>query len=320
MKHRSGWMPLLALIASLVWGQENPQQKIQDAFQLDKQGQFAQVIKQLKPLTTVASMTTPELGQTWILLGIAYHQEGRYQEAETAYERSLNILRKNPEYSEQYATALGAYSTLYRDKGNMEAAWKMRMKALHTYEEINDQAGIADACASLAELDITRKHASAAREYLSCAIEASKVASGLTEDFFAALSSTQGWLNETDNNYAAAESEYQRALMLWKHQHGEQHFLVGWGYMLLGKANAGAGDMTNALDNMRKGLGILGNTAGTANIKYLVAELAYSEVLNVSGAHTSARELKTKTESALQNFFRDRCIRCRTSAAALSLQ
>jgi tetratricopeptide (TPR) repeat protein len=320
MKHRRVWMPLLALISSLVWGQENPQQKIRHAFQLAKQGQFAQVIKQLKPLTQVASITTPEFGQTWILLGIAYHQEGRYQEAETAYEQSLNVLRKTPEYSEQYATALSAYSTLYRDKGNMEAAWKMRMEALRVYEEINEQAGIADACASLAELAIAQKHASTARAYLNCAIEASKVASGLTEDFFASLSSTQGWLNETDKNYAAAESEYEHALMLWKHQHGEQHFLVGWGYMLLGKANAGAGDMTNALDNMRKGLGILGNTAGTANIKYLVAELAYSEALNASGAHTSARQLKTKTESALQNFFRDRCIRCRTSAAALSLQ
>ena len=320
MKHRSGWMPLLALISSLVWGQENPQQKIQDAFQLDKQGQFAQVIEQLKPLTTVASMTTPELGQTWMLLGIAYHQEGRYQEAESAFERSLYFLRNKPEYSEQYAAALSAYATLYRDKGDMGTSRKMRMKALRMYEETDDQAGIADACLSLAELAITQRHTSNAREYLSCAIEASSVATGLTEDFLAALSSTQGWLNETDNNYGAAESEYRHALMLWKHQHGEQHFLVGWGYVLLGKANAGAGDMTNALDNMRKGLGILGNTAGTANIKYLVAELAYSEVLNASGAHTSARELKTKTESALQNFFRDRCIRCRTSAAALSLQ
>ena len=313
-------MPLLALISSLVWGQENPQQKIQDAFQLDKQGQFAQVIKQLKPLTTVALMTAPELGQTWILLGIAYHQEGRYQEAETAYERSLNVLGKNPEYSDQYATALSAYSTLYRDKEDMEAARKMRMKALHMYEEINDQAGIADACASLAELDITRKHASAAREYLSCAIEASKVARGLTEDFFAALSSTQGWLNVADNNYAAAETEYRHALMLWKHQHGEQHFLVGWGYVLLGKANAGAGDLTDAVDNMRKGLGILENTAGSANVKYLLAELAYSEVLEASGSHTVARELKTKTERALQNFYRGQCIQCRISAAALSLR
>src|SRR5580692_12903877 len=151
-------MPLLALISSLVWGRENPQQKIQDAFQLDKQGQFAQVIEQLKPLTTVASMTTPELGQTWILLGIAYHQEGRYQEAESAFERSLYFLRNKPEYSEQYAAALSAYATLYRDKGDMGTSRKMRMKALRMYEETDDQAGIADACLSLAELAITQRH------------------------------------------------------------------------------------------------------------------------------------------------------------------
>jgi tetratricopeptide (TPR) repeat protein len=320
MRHKSVWMPLLILVSSLVWGQENPQQKIRDAFQLDKEGQFAQVIKQLKPLTTIASMTTPELGQTWILLGIAYHQEGRYQEAETAFERSLYFLKNEPEYSEQYAAALSAYATLYRDKGNMDTSWKMRLKALRMYEETDDQAGISDACMGLAELAITQRHTSKAQQYLRCAIEASKVASGLTEDFFAALFSTQGWLNEADKNYAAAESEYQRALTLWKHQHGEQHFLVGWGYMLLGKANAGAGDMTDAVDNMRQGLGILEITAGTANVKYLVAELAYSEVLEASGSHTAARELKTKTEHALRNFYRGQCIQCTISAAALSLQ
>jgi len=320
VRHNSVCMLLIALVSSFVWGQATPQQELQDAFQLDKQGQFAQVIEQLKPLTTGASMTPPQLGQTWALLAIAYHQEGRYQEAENAYERSLYFLRDNPEYSEQYAAALSAYATLYRDKGDMDAAQKMRMKALRMYEATNDQAGIADECTGPAELAMAQKHTSEARKYLRCAIEASKVARGLTDDFFAALSSTQGWLDETDKNHAAAESEYRHALALWKHQHGEQHFLVGWGYMLLGKSNAGAGDIADALDNMREGLGILENTAGTANVKYLVAELAYSEVLDASGAHTAARELKTKTEQALQDFYRDQCIQCRISAAALSLR
>ena len=81
MRHNSVCMLLIALVSSFVWGQATPQQELQDAFQLDKQGQFAQVIEQLKPLTTGASMTPPQLGQTWALLAIAYHQEGRYQEA-----------------------------------------------------------------------------------------------------------------------------------------------------------------------------------------------------------------------------------------------
>lgn len=320
MKRKSICTLLIALVSSVAWGQENPQWELQDAFQLVKQGQFDQVIEHLKPLTAAISITAPDLGQTWILLAMAYHQEGRYQEAENAYERSLYFLRNQPDDSEQYAAALSAYATLYRDEGNMEASRTMRMTALRLYKGANDQAGIADACTSLAELAITQKHTNKARKYLKCAIEAQKVASGLTEDFFAALSSTQGWLNEANNNYAAAESDYQHALTLWKHQHGEQHFLVGWGYILLGKANAGAGDMTDALDNMSTGLRILEKTVGTANVKYLVAELAYGEVLSRSGAHAKACKLKIAAEEELQHFYRSQCIQCRISAASLSLR
>ncbi|WP_263354682.1 tetratricopeptide repeat protein [Acidicapsa acidisoli] len=160
MRRISIYLLSIAIISAPLWGQEDTLRELQHAFQLNQQGQFAQVIEDLKPLTATASMTTPELGQTWLLLAIAYHQEGRYQEAENAFERSLNLLRNNPEFYEQYAAALSAYATLYRDKGDMDAAWKMRMKALRMYEGTNDQAGVADACTSLAELAITQKHTS----------------------------------------------------------------------------------------------------------------------------------------------------------------
>jgi hypothetical protein len=71
---------------------------------------------------------------------------------------------------------------------------------------------------------------------------------------------------------------------------------------------------------MRKGLEILGKTTGTANIKYLDAELAYAKVLDASGEHAKARELKKTTEQALRELYRRQCIQCRISAVALSLK
>jgi tetratricopeptide (TPR) repeat protein len=175
---------------------------------------------------------------------MAYQQQGRLAEAASAYEQSLHFLANNPEYSAQYAGVLNAYATLYRDTGQVEIAWKMQLKALRLYDGINDQAGIADVCNSLAILAISQKRTRKARGYLRCASEASRVANGLNDDYFAALSSTQAWVEQVDKHYAAAASDYQRSLTLWKHLHGDQHFLVGWGYMLLGEANAQARDMT----------------------------------------------------------------------------
>ncbi len=320
MKRTSVYLFLIALVSSPFWGQENARQAVQHAFQLNEQGQFAQVIELIKPLTSAATQPAPDLGRAWLLLAMAYQQEGSLEEAGTAYEQSLHFLANNPQDSEQYAAALSAYSNLYRVTGQMEIAWKMQMKALRLYNGMNNQAGIAGVCRSLAILALSQKHTSKAREYLRCSIHSSKVAIGLNDDYFAGLSSTQAWLDEVDKHYAAAESEYQHALKLWKGLYGDQHFSVGWGYMLLGEAYAKAHDLTNALDNMRKGLGILEKTAGSAKVKFLEAELAYADVLDASGARAEARELKTTAEQALRDLYRGQCIQCRISVAALSFR
>jgi tetratricopeptide (TPR) repeat protein len=311
---------LIALISLPVMGQDNAQQELQQASQLNEQGQFAQVIERIKPLISGSTLSEPDLGRAWLQLAMAYHQEGRYQEATTAYEQSLRFAGSDPKYASQYAEALHSFAILYRDTGDAETAKKMLAKALSVYNEIDDRAGVTEVCRSLADIALGQKHTKEARGYLQRAFDASKDANGLNDDTFAALSSTLGWLNEANKNYAAAESDYQHALTLWKHIHGEQHFLVGWGYMLVGKSNAEAGDTQDALDSMRTGLGILEKTPGRSNIMFFEGELAYAEALDASGAHAKARELKTAAEEALRNLYRSQCIQCRVSAVALSLR
>src|ERR1700677_1764854 len=182
---------LIALISLPVWGQENAQQDLQHAFQLNEQGQFAQVIELIKPLTSAATLSEPDLGRAWLLLAMAYHQEGRDQEAITGYEQSLRIMGSDPKNASQYAEALRSFAILYRDTGDAETARKMLMKALSVYNEIDDHAGITGVCRSLADLALSQKRTSEARGYLQRAFEASKDANGLNDDYFAALSSTE---------------------------------------------------------------------------------------------------------------------------------
>jgi tetratricopeptide (TPR) repeat protein len=204
--------------------------------------------------------------------------------------------------------------------GQTEIAWKMQKHALQVYREVNGHGGIAVACKNLANLALAQHRTHSARPYLRCAIEQSALASDLNEDYFAALASTQGWLEEQDHHYSAALSAYQNAMKLWQQKHGEENWLVGWGYMLLGKASLEMGYANEAQDQMRTGLDILEKTAGPGSLKYLFAETTYAAALDANGAHAEAQTMRAQAQDALQRFYRQQCFHCTVSIDALALR
>lgn len=311
-------LPFIVFVVSLaVSAQEDPRQQLSHAFQLDWQGEFTQVIEIAQPLTTTETLTRLERGRSWMVLAHAYQQEGRFQDATTAYEQSLHLLEND---KADYAGALNAFATLYRDMGQYQAAVRMQEKALHLYERDDNHGAAAVTCESLADLKLSQKHVTEGRRYLARALKEATRTTDLDNDYFATLSSTQAWLAELDGNATAAISGYQRSLALLRQLHGEQHHLVGWSLMRLGKAYAEAGDLRNASDNMSKGLSILGQTAGRYSATYLVAELAYAQVLDASGEHSQALSLRHQAESLLNNLYGNQCADCRISVAALALR
>jgi hypothetical protein len=99
-------------------------------------------------------------------------------------------------------------------------------------------------------------------------------------------------------------------------RHGEEHPYTGWGYLLLGDAHAEAGQLTTALEEMRQGIAILDRTLSRQNPRYLVAEIAYSRVLDATGSHAEAAQIKAAAEPLLKDIYRRQCIGCTVSAAA----
>ena len=93
--------------------------------------------------------------------------------------------------------------------------------------------------------------------------------------------------------------------------------LTGWGYMLLGKSYAQAGQYDEALQQMRKGLNILDQVIDTSDPKYLAAQISYSQVLDRSGEHDEAVRVKNSAKQALRRLSRDACAECTVSAFAL---
>jgi hypothetical protein len=86
--------------------------------------------------------------------------------------------------------------------------------------------------------------------------------------------------------------------------------------MLLGRAHADVGDVTAGLAEMKRGRAILGRTLDSQNPMYLTAEIAYSHVLDATGAHVEAAQIKTTAERQLKEGLSRRCSNCTISAAA----
>jgi len=295
----------------------NSEQCLSQLAALEQKGRYAEVMEPLAQLIRSNALNERESGRAQLLLGIAYHQQGALAQAQSAYEKALHILSHTPEGAVDHASALDNFARLSLDTGHPDTALRMETDALKEYEGLSDHADIARSCATLASLEINRGHRREGKKYLSRALQEAGLATGLDQDFYAAVWGAQGWLALLNKDTTTAISAYAHAIELWRDAHGEQHMLTGWGYMLLGKSYAQAGQNDKALEQMRKGLNILDQAAGSSDPKYLAAQISYSQVLDQSGEHDEAVRVKSSAQQALKRLSRDACADCTVSAFAL---
>ena len=307
---------LLPFIACPLLAQTNPDQRLAHAYALERNGKPAQAIVELHALLDEKSLDIPAVGKAWNVLGLAYEDQGDYLDSQHAYERSIQTLEQLSNDTEGYAMALDDFGGLYVETGQLEPAVRLRQKAFSLYEKISNHAGMTRASSNLAGIAFTRKKTNEGRRYLERAIKEAQLANDLDSDDLAAIASMQGWLAELDGEWEMSVSRYKKSLDLLVKRHGEEHPSVGWGYMLLGRAHADAGELTTALAEMNQGRAILGRTVATQNPKYLAAEIAYSRVLDATGAHLEATRIRASAERGLKEESSRRCNNCTISAAA----
>jgi hypothetical protein len=89
-----------------------------------------------------------------------------------------------------------------------------------------------------------------------------RAANDLDDDDRAAIASLQGWQAQFDGDYTVGVARYRQALDLWRRLHGEEHSYTGWGHLLLGDAEAAAGQLTTALREIRQSVAILDRALG----------------------------------------------------------
>jgi tetratricopeptide (TPR) repeat protein len=317
MKHIKKIALTVLLASTQLLAQMNSHEQLYQAWVLAMQGQFDKTILIANQLTNSAQLNGAELGRAWIILGVSYREQGRFADAQNAFERSLHILDKDPHFVSDYSAALQNYGTLYNNAGQLEAAAQMWEKALRLRQQNGDHAGAARSLTTLAGMALTRNRIHDARKYLEKASSEANLAHDLTDDDRAITYETEAWLAVEEGRTSAALADYQRALNLTIQHLGERHWLAGWEYMLVGKAYAQSGNVSQALEEMRKGLSILDQGLSRKSANYFAAEIAYAQVLDQAGLHSQATQWRTAGEQAQKDFSGKLCTGCTINIAAL---
>jgi tetratricopeptide (TPR) repeat protein len=316
MKHRLWILLTLSLLDGPALGQTNPSAELHDALVLENGGHFGTATKVAQAAIDSGQLSENELGRGYIILAVACQGAGELPNAQIAFEHALQILEQDRKHPGDYASALENYAGFYSELGQLDVAAPMWRKALALRQEIGDHTGTTLSLIRLAEVALSRNSIREARQYLQKASNQAKAAPDLIDDDKAFWFETQGWLAIAEHHASAGVAAYGRALELVEQSRGAQHWLAGWERMLLGKAYAQSGDLTSALANMQTGLTILHHALGQKNLKYIAAELAYSQVLDQFGLHAEAAQMRAAGEKASKDYYGRQCAGCTVNVAA----
>jgi tetratricopeptide (TPR) repeat protein len=317
LKRRIWILFTLLLAPFMVVAQTDPDATIMRAYALEQQDQPASAVALLRPLVDSGTFQGAELGRAWTVLGLAYQDRNDLREAQHAYEQAISILRPMPEEVRDYAAAVNGFAKLYRAQGQFDISISLRLKAVRLYQQIGDHAGVARASQAIASLTLQQGHVKEGLKYLKQTEDEMKATTKLSDDDLATIFSTQAQYARVTNNTSAEIAGYERAIQILKRIHGASSPTLAWEHILLGIAYSDANRFQDALGEMRQGLTVLDRAWGRKDLRYLEAEIAYSEVLNQSGDHKLAASLRATDEATAKEIQRSQCIGCTVSAETL---
>jgi tetratricopeptide (TPR) repeat protein len=297
-----------------LFGQITPEQRLTEAYRLEREGKAAPAIIQINSLLDSKSLDPAGIGKAWNVLGLASEDQGDFLASRQAFEQSIQAYDGLPSESAGHAMALDDFGEFYVATGQLDLALKMMNKALHLYEISKDHAGMARAYGDLAGALFSQRKVNEGRKNLDRAQKESRLTNQLDKDDLAALASLQGWLARSDGDLRTSISKYRQSLDLLREYHGEAHASSGWGHVLLGQIQAETGDLSESLTEMEEGLAILSRTLNRQDPRFLSAEIAYSRLLDKAGRRSEAASLRDYAERQLKAF--RECVDCTVSASA----
>ena len=143
--NRIGSYVLIFILSSCALLSEDPKDtRPEPLSQMSRQGRFRELVEAAKPLLDGSDLNPLERGKAWTFVGYAYQQQGDFSDAIPAYEKALQIISGNGEETQEYATALSAFSGLYLDMGQPEIAQRVGTFCFERCESMRGEAIMRD--------------------------------------------------------------------------------------------------------------------------------------------------------------------------------
>jgi tetratricopeptide (TPR) repeat protein len=147
---------------------QSASQQILRAKQLRDEGQPKAAIAILEPLTRQA-LTEGELAVAWDLLASSYQDLEMLEQAKSAYENAIALLRLIPSARASYAAAMDDLASVEGALGQEDSAKALFERSRGIYEALGNSAGVVITSTSLAMMAAGKKDFKAARRWLAIA-------------------------------------------------------------------------------------------------------------------------------------------------------
>jgi len=293
---------LISVVLSfqLLHAQSDILAKLHDAEELWNKGEYGQALGILEPLARSAGSESPDIGRVWILLGSIYQDLGRFQEAQRAYQSAISLCKGRRQREEE--VALDNLGSLYLETGQLEMSKRLRLKVLRMAQAAGDHAVLARIYNNLTAIAVRQRDPDEVRRWLSHAFAEVELVPKVGADDLAAIHSNAGWLSMHDHDYEQASQHYAVALQSLIEQHGTNHPLTGWGYVVRGRTRALMGNAGQGLEDVEMGLAIIEKTVGTDVPVYFAARLAYADTLSAAGSRKEAKAIRSTTKRSIDSF------------------
>jgi tetratricopeptide (TPR) repeat protein len=309
---------VLAFFHSSMHAQKSASDQITQAFQLWSEGRPKAAIEILNAMLRSGENSDDdrELGVAWNVLGSAYLDLERYDDAKQAYQHAMEKLRPIPSARAQYASTVDSLARLEESLGQKDLAKALGNKARHIYEELGDSAGVAVTSTNLAVIAYGQRDFKTARRALQRAVHEAQRTTRLIDDDVAAIDATRSVLALHDGRVGEAISTIERAIDLWTNAHGPDYYMLGTGYLVRAQVLAKSRDYAGAISDAQHALAMAEAAVGRNSVAYLSAESIYAQILRASGAKQEGSRLKKEASTALANLQSRRCTGCTVDAAA----
>jgi tetratricopeptide (TPR) repeat protein len=108
------------------------------------------------PLIEPNALCRVERRRVWTPLGVAYEELGRLEEAQTAYEGSIDLFMDDMGDVHDYGSATYSVARLYQFAGKLELAIRLFKKDFGIYKQPGDHRGFLTVYTRLSEQQLER--------------------------------------------------------------------------------------------------------------------------------------------------------------------